>query len=59
MRTDLQLTNTADNRHMVSTMHMLFYWERLVRLVIVHLVAAEGSERAENKHLQRTKLRDK
>lgn len=42
---------------MVSTMHRLFYWERLVRLVIVHLVAAEGSERAEN--LQRTKLRDK
>lgn len=51
----LQITD----QHMVSTMHMVFYWERLVGLVIVHLVVAEGSERAENRQLQRTKMRDK
>lgn len=44
---------------MVSTMHMVFYWERLVGLVIDHLVVAEGSERAENRQLHRTKKRDK
>lgn len=29
---------------MVSSMHMVFYWERLIGLVIVHLVAVEKGE---------------
>lgn len=43
---------------MVSSVHMVFYWERLIGLVIVHLVSAEKGEMVKNERLMWKKRRD-